>query len=200
MKAITLWQPWATLVAIGAKRWETRSWAITYRGPLAIHAAAKWDPDVLEWLSGPFERAPHDVQLIRESLDDHGYRTFGDLPTGAVLAIVEATDCFPAEEVAAVFGRLHAPYELAAGDFRPGRFAKHLEHVRSFPHPIPARGRQGLWNWDASDCPRALQPQPGWIPRLPPRDGRITHHRGTESTEKSVGEKREKGEIGPSAG
>ncbi len=39
MKAITLHQPWATLVAVGAKRIETRSWATSYRGPLAIHAA-----------------------------------------------------------------------------------------------------------------------------------------------------------------
>ena len=38
MKAITLTQPWATLVAIGAKRIETRSWRTFYRGPLAIHA------------------------------------------------------------------------------------------------------------------------------------------------------------------
>jgi activating signal cointegrator 1 len=45
MKAITLTQPWATLVAIGAKRIETRSWPTNYRGPLAIHAAKgfpKW--------------------------------------------------------------------------------------------------------------------------------------------------------------
>lgn len=40
MKAITLMQPWATLVAIGAKRLETRSWSTNYRGPLAIHAGA----------------------------------------------------------------------------------------------------------------------------------------------------------------
>jgi hypothetical protein len=26
MKAITLWQPWASLIAIGAKKYETRSW------------------------------------------------------------------------------------------------------------------------------------------------------------------------------
>ena len=39
MKVLTLTQPWATLVAIGAKRIETRSWSTKYRGPLAIHAA-----------------------------------------------------------------------------------------------------------------------------------------------------------------
>ena len=38
MKALTLHQPWATLVAVGEKRIETRSWSTDYRGPLAIHA------------------------------------------------------------------------------------------------------------------------------------------------------------------
>src|SRR6202030_2406661 len=48
MKALTLTQPWATLVAIGAKRIETRSWPTLYRGPLAIYAAKrfpKWAQD-----------------------------------------------------------------------------------------------------------------------------------------------------------
>ena len=44
MKVLTLTQPWATLVAIGAKRIETRSWATKYRGPLLIHAAAGLGP------------------------------------------------------------------------------------------------------------------------------------------------------------
>lgn len=44
MKAISLWQPWATLISTGDKTWETRSWATTYRGPLAIHAAKKFGP------------------------------------------------------------------------------------------------------------------------------------------------------------
>jgi hypothetical protein len=39
MKAISLLQPWATLVAIGAKHFETRSWSTAFRGPLAIHAS-----------------------------------------------------------------------------------------------------------------------------------------------------------------
>lgn len=39
MKALSLTQPWATLVAIGAKKIETRSWSTSYRGPVAIHAS-----------------------------------------------------------------------------------------------------------------------------------------------------------------
>lgn len=41
MKAITIWQPWASLLAHGMKQYETRSWATKYRGPIAIHAAKR---------------------------------------------------------------------------------------------------------------------------------------------------------------
>lgn len=41
MKAISLWQPWATFIAIGEKWLETRSWSTSYRGPLLIHAAKR---------------------------------------------------------------------------------------------------------------------------------------------------------------
>lgn len=37
MKAITILQPWASLIACGKKQIETRSWATKYRGPIAIH-------------------------------------------------------------------------------------------------------------------------------------------------------------------
>lgn len=40
MKALTLWQPWAQLIALGHKTIETRSWSTKHRGPLAIHAGA----------------------------------------------------------------------------------------------------------------------------------------------------------------
>ena len=40
MKAITLTQPWATLVMLGQKQWETRSWRTHYTGALAIHLKA----------------------------------------------------------------------------------------------------------------------------------------------------------------
>ena len=39
MKLLSLWEPWATLMAIGAKKIETRSWATSYRGWLAIQAS-----------------------------------------------------------------------------------------------------------------------------------------------------------------
>jgi hypothetical protein len=44
MKAITLWQPWASFVGLGVKTIETRSWSTRYRGPLAIHAGSRRPP------------------------------------------------------------------------------------------------------------------------------------------------------------
>ncbi len=39
MKTLSLLQPWATLVVMGVKQIETRSWRTDYRGPLLIHAS-----------------------------------------------------------------------------------------------------------------------------------------------------------------
>jgi hypothetical protein len=41
VKALTIRQPWASLVALGVKTIETRSWSTKYRGPLLIHAGMK---------------------------------------------------------------------------------------------------------------------------------------------------------------
>lgn len=40
MKALSLRQPWASMIADGRKTIETRTWRTRYRGPLAIHASA----------------------------------------------------------------------------------------------------------------------------------------------------------------
>ncbi len=46
MKAITLQQPWASLVAAGATNIVTRTWQTKYRGRLALHAAGDISTDV----------------------------------------------------------------------------------------------------------------------------------------------------------
>ena len=40
MRALSLWQPWASLIFDGRKKIETRHWEMLYRGPLAIHQKA----------------------------------------------------------------------------------------------------------------------------------------------------------------
>lgn len=60
MKAITLWQPWATAMAMGVKRIETRSWFTRHRGDLLICAAKRspqnWEREILprSWEANTF--------------------------------------------------------------------------------------------------------------------------------------------------
>lgn len=146
MKAITLTQPWATLVAIGAKRIETRSWSTRYRGPLAIHAG--------KGLSGMTRRAFLDLcasgkfeePLLKElkeweCRDFYPLDLFDDLPRGQIIAIVWLIDCFKIDET----NQPPEP-EYSFGDYTPGRFGWRLENVRRM-EPVTAKGALGLWEW-----------------------------------------------------
>lgn len=42
MKAISIRQPWAELIASGRKTIETRTWTTKYRGPILICAGKSW--------------------------------------------------------------------------------------------------------------------------------------------------------------
>jgi hypothetical protein len=129
IKAISLWQPWASLIAAHVKRHETRSWSTAYRGPIAIHAAKTID----------VVGAPHDLCIA--VLGRNWERT---VPIGMVVAVGQVTACLEARR--AVAKGLTAA-DLAAGNFAPGRFAWAIDDVRSLRQPIPLVGRQGLFNW-----------------------------------------------------
>ena len=83
MKALTLTQPWATLVAVGENSIETRSWGTRYRGPLSIHSAKGFPRDARELC----RTSPY-----REALRSHGYADALSLPLGAVIAVAELVD------------------------------------------------------------------------------------------------------------
>jgi hypothetical protein len=136
-KAITLWQPWATLVAIGAKEYETRSWATSHRGVLAIHAAK----------TNQHIQVARNSEPMRQALLDAGFSSTLQLPLGKVVALVQLVDCFPVEHI---WHSLEEP-ESSFGDFSAGRFAWELRLIQRYDPPIVARGRQGLWNWTQSD-------------------------------------------------
>lgn len=160
MKAITLTQPWATLVAIGAKQFETRSWRPAYRGPIAIHAAKDMPRSADDLtLRKPF------YDVLRAAGYD-GVHTL--LPQGAILAVGDLTWCRSTDRDAsshadrAWFDSLGAQ-ELAFGDYSPGRWAWRLENVRQLAEPVPARGYQFLWDLEPAVAD-ALRQQVGATP------------------------------------
>lgn len=139
-KVITVRQPWATLLAAGKKRIETRSWKTNYRGELYIHAAMKGLLfGISEMPDGAWYRA-----LILLGLKE----SFDWFPTGAVIGKVNLVNCLRIDELTAALIKEQNPDEYAFGDFTPGRYAWVMEGAVLFHDPVCVPGKQGLWNWD----------------------------------------------------
>jgi hypothetical protein len=148
MKAITIHQPWATLIALGEKKFETRGWKTNYRGPIAIHASKQLLYD-------------HRLPKLSSTLWEHGFRKEDDFPLGCVLAIAELVDCRKVSDWLTNKGMpvLHGAEddyylddkEYAFGDYTPGRYAWELINIKRI-EPVPVKGKQGLWNWNYGTC------------------------------------------------
>lgn len=166
MKILSLTQPWASLVAAGAKTIETRSWATPYRGWIGIHASKgfpKWAKDLCK--EEPFATQ---VSMLRQNCAGEFY--LADvidkrLPLGQILCVCRIETCVPTERVRAwryeidrycdVDGFWHiSAREEAFGDYGPDRFAWVLSDIRPLAEPIPAKGALGLWE---CDDPRLLE-------------------------------------------
>jgi hypothetical protein len=134
VKAISLWQPWATLMASGAKAIETRGFPTKHRGPLAIHAAAR------------FNRAERELcgtEPFRSALAAAGISVaaIAWLPLGAIVAVIDLYDVvFIGDESQ----RPPMP-ELAFGNYELGRCAWMTRNARCLEHPVPWKGKQGFF-------------------------------------------------------
>ena len=148
MKVLTLTEPWATLVAVGAKHIETRSWGTAYRGPLAIHAAKTFPADA---------RALCGTDPFFDTLTQAGF-DLRDTPLpaqfhlGQIIAVAKLVDCARYEELERapnwpiIRDRSIAP-ERAFGNYGPGRWCWIFANVQRLSQPIPAKGALGLWTY-----------------------------------------------------
>ncbi len=174
MKAITIWQPWASLLAYGGKQFETRSWATSYRGPIAIHAASIKVPQVLKKLFPAGEYSDtSDYRAKKRFLDavakglggiyttEELMEAMSKLPTGSVVATANLVGChgigtIETEGIRTEFGYLGGgnvatwypitEKERLLGDWSLGRYAWEFTDMKQVG-PIPAKGKQGLWEW-----------------------------------------------------
>jgi hypothetical protein len=177
MKCISLWQPWASAVALGSKRVETRHWATDYRGPIAIHAAKrKRIHELLHYRAcWNWQGALWEVPGWRwSSAPDPDY--FDALPFGAIVAVGVLTDCRPTDSFTQA--ELDAPRrpegetsdsydwtERQMGNFELGRFGWVLENVRPLDQQIPYSGLQSLFSVPdeliLGACPAVIDPAGG---------------------------------------
>jgi hypothetical protein len=131
MKAISLWQPWASLWCSERKVHETRHWPTSHRGWLVVHAAKKFVKDI-----DPGEP-------LREILDDEfGGHWAMDLPTGALVGMVNIVGCVRTE--AMPLGH-QSTDDYHCGDFSEGRYGWKRAAFHVFDRAIPFRGQQGMF-------------------------------------------------------
>jgi hypothetical protein len=174
MKAISLWQPWASLIACGAKRFETRSWAPPrdlIGQPIAIHAAKKIDREAVLFAqdlcygqhpTGGFELG----DALEESwggCPDELMGIFGNatMPIGCVVAIARLDAAFqvgeaaegtalPAARVVRRLTSRQMPECFTVryddfGDYAAGRWAWLLRDVQAIKPPVAMKGAQGFF-------------------------------------------------------
>lgn len=145
MRALSLTQPWATLVAIGAKQVETRSWATKHRGLIAIHAAKgfpAWAKDQcysIRFADALWPKAdPKTViaDLIKE------------LPFGAIVAVASIVACKSTNYfgLQSSWTQDLSDQERAFGDYSPKRYGWLLGDIQALSTPIPCRGALSLWD------------------------------------------------------
>lgn len=135
MKALTISQPFASLIADGEKFVENRKWETPYRGPLAIHAGKGTQ------------------YLDRDELANY--------PTGCIIAVAQLVACVSLTKIQdcdrdtdrrkriIALGTTKNWSELARHAHTEGPFCWVLEEVRKLDQPIPCRGAQGLWEPNA---------------------------------------------------
>lgn len=158
MKAISLWQPWATLMALGEKWIETRHWPTKYRGDLLIHAAKRHSQEQIDYcLSEPCRSilAKHGIKPeMRDVASFHA----DQLPLGCIVAARYLVDCRPVRDRVcswrAVWNETREIYwalppaepELSFGNYEVGRFGWRMVEGFRFEMPIPYRGAQGFFD------------------------------------------------------
>jgi ASCH domain len=118
IRGLTVRRPWANLIVAGHKTTENRGWATRHRGFLVIHAGRKWEP------SGA---------ALAAELGFAGFGQANECPTGFV-GVVQLVDVHRADGCCEPWGS-------------PGPNVYHwvLTDARRLPHPVAARGKQGLF-------------------------------------------------------
>ena len=168
LKMISMWNPWAALLAAGEKWIETRGWPTKHRGTIGIQAAKKYNAKAsekaLQVIRDQYDWTPRHAKahILLEEGHHHG---------GRLVAIATLEDCVPTENVRKIGQpisdvvsqprQVDTPAyfqtesgavlltdgrEAHVGNLNNDRFAWLLSNVRAVVHPPEVRGQQGMWN------------------------------------------------------
>lgn len=122
LKALSIIQPWPTLIVLGMKDIENRDWSTNYRGPVAVHAGKKLD----ESCAISLDRGYHPVsnRRVRYVSETQTY------PRGGIVGVVDIVDCVEVSDSEWFVGR----YGFVLANPKPVEF-------------IPVKGALGFFDW-----------------------------------------------------
>ncbi len=150
MPCLSLSQPWATLIAVGAKTMETRSWRTYYAGPLAIHAAKGFPAYARETLR---------YRNFVDALAEAGYTIGMDPARRGSMRMTPRSAArgdrrhLPAGALRADGGHRADPPGAGAGvrGLRARQVGLGARRRGAVRVPIPAIGHLGLWEWQVPE-------------------------------------------------
>lgn len=125
MKALTIKEPWATLIIESYKQYEFRSWKTNYRGKILIHTSQVLEKDMIE-------------RFKEYNLNYN---------CGYIIGEAEIVDCILVDQEFNENLRKINPLVYAKSN-HVEKFAWKLEKVKRYDKPIPCKGKLGLWNYE----------------------------------------------------
>lgn len=143
MICISVLQPHATLLAIGEKKIETRSWAWSFRGRVGLHASKQFQLA---------DRLLVDQEPFKSALANHGYHRWEDLPCGALIGSACLMRSAPVQresyQLQMSIGAIEFPpvvgtNEYAFGNYEVGRYGWVMHDAKLYKRPVLAVGCQG---------------------------------------------------------
>jgi hypothetical protein len=132
-KAISLHEPWASLIGEKIKNYETRSWATNFRGDLIICAAKRKDS------------SQRSTYLYLRDKHNLNVGDFDSLRFGCAIALVTLSDCIKMDQH---FIDAQTELEIDCGGWSVGRYAWKLENIRKIVPEIQIKGKQGFFKVD----------------------------------------------------
>ena len=125
MKALTIKEPWASLIINEYKKYEFRSWKTNYRGKILIHAGMNIEKDMLSRF---------------QEYNLNYYK-------GAIIGEATITDCILVDEK--FNNKLRSENPIVYGrSNHVETYAWKLENIKKYNVPIYIKGKLGLWNYD----------------------------------------------------
>lgn len=134
IKVLTLYQPWATLLAHGIKLNETRPAATRHRGIYLIHAAKSFNAECRAYANHPD---------ILQYLHQVGYQSPKNLPFGAIVGAFSVLYCESTSNTS--LADTLPIRERLLGNYQPGRYAWIGANHRLLVDPLPYRGQRGYY-------------------------------------------------------